>query len=438
MLFKSFLPLFAVLGQYPTSAASAALDHEEIICHGKDCYPRMFQATEEFQIIREDQMIPKGLHVRMDFHTGLKEAKLYDGNDDDDASLRAVEVFEEYISTDSTPTPSLAENLGVLQYSDQKVFKPGKVDQGAIRPPLTGSDGTVFSRDTKTIIASASTDSEALLPALETLEDLSHDIYWGLQLGQDSKIIHKLNTLIQTPQLNVQISSAAALLLGTAIQNNPAALKAAISHFYNDEYPTGPLETILFALINEQIPALSIRLVYLLSALCQDQTQLLAFLRNDGLSILRTLYDTTNTNQTTLDDRLKQKISNFILDHFLQNDSLQHLSISETAKPSVHLGTPPPAEEPWIIIDYSQIPSASAAATKTPPRTFNLRSELVKWCKPFSDSLKVWEKSSRSNNSAAGGGESQVARDHVLEASEALEERLRGWGCSCDEDWRCL
>lgn len=430
MLLKFLLCPFAILS-YNVLASSAPVDHEEIICHGKSCYPRIFQPTDEFQIVREDQIIPKGLYVRMDFNTGLKEAKLYDG-DDDDASLQAVEVFED-TSTESKPIPSPAERLGILQSSDQQVFKPEKVDQGAIRPPHTGSDGVGFARDTQTIITSAPIDGEALLPALENLEDLSHDIYWGLRLGQDGKVIHKLNTLIQNPRLNMQISSTAALLLGTAIQNNPAALTAALSHFYNDEYPNGPLETIMLALINEQIPALTVRLVYLLSALCQNQTQLLAFIRSDGSSILHTLYDAENTNKATT-DRLKQKISNFILDHFLQKDSLQDLIAAASAKPSKHQKKSALIDEPWIIINTPKVPSA--ATTKAPPRTFNLRIELRRWCKPFSTSLKIWEKNSGS--AAAAGKESEVAREHVQEAFVALDAKLKTIGCSCAEVERCL
>lgn len=35
-----------------------------------------FVATREWQIIKEGQSIPRGLHVRMNLQTGLKEAKL--------------------------------------------------------------------------------------------------------------------------------------------------------------------------------------------------------------------------------------------------------------------------------------------------------------------------------------------------------------------------
>src|SRR5690606_37699417 len=60
----------------PSSSPSAEV---ELICHTDnpaDCYPKVFQATDEFQVVRPDQEIPPGLHVRLDINTGLREAKL--------------------------------------------------------------------------------------------------------------------------------------------------------------------------------------------------------------------------------------------------------------------------------------------------------------------------------------------------------------------------
>ena len=36
----------------------------------------VFIPTTEWQVVKEGQSIPKGLHVRMNLQTGLKEAKL--------------------------------------------------------------------------------------------------------------------------------------------------------------------------------------------------------------------------------------------------------------------------------------------------------------------------------------------------------------------------
>ena len=418
------LSLLALIGTIPVLGSSAPVDSQDIICHGKECYPKIFEATDEFQLVREDQIIPKGLHVRMDFNTGVKEAKLYDGIDD--PSLQAVEVFSD--ASDDTQAseafPSPAEGHPYLKPESQHVFKPEKVDQGAIRPPPSGPDGTGFQRDTKTLISASPNNEALLLPALENLEDLSHDIYWGLRLGQDAKVVHKLNTFIATNSLPEKIRAAAALLLGTAIQNNPAALNAALSHFYNDDYPTGPLETVMLALLHEQFPILTIRLIYLLSELCQDQNQLMRFIRLDGLHTLRTLYDASLANKDA-EDRLRQKISNFVLDHFLREESLLNLP------PGVNLDSTSDHEnDPWVILDEKDFSMPAGYSKDNNP--LDMRTALVKWCEPFSTSLAGW----RTNSLP---GESQTAREHVEEASAALDQKLNKlYGCHCDSLSKCL
>src|SRR6266487_3719250 len=61
-------------------AAHASSSKEEICRNGR-CYPRAFAPTTDFTEVLECQEIPPGLHVRMDFNTGKKEAKLFDSSD---------------------------------------------------------------------------------------------------------------------------------------------------------------------------------------------------------------------------------------------------------------------------------------------------------------------------------------------------------------------
>lgn len=51
----------------------------QIICPDSNpvhCYPKLFQPEDIWKVVREDQIIPPGLDVRMDFESGIKEAKL--------------------------------------------------------------------------------------------------------------------------------------------------------------------------------------------------------------------------------------------------------------------------------------------------------------------------------------------------------------------------
>lgn len=55
-----------------TTNAEHSIDDEDV---------EVFQPTADWQTIQPGQGIPAGLHVRMNLQTGLKEAKLMDGDD---------------------------------------------------------------------------------------------------------------------------------------------------------------------------------------------------------------------------------------------------------------------------------------------------------------------------------------------------------------------
>jgi hypothetical protein len=51
-------------------------ESEEMICESGECYPKEFQPTSEFQNIQPGQVVPPGLHIKLDVQTGEKQAKL--------------------------------------------------------------------------------------------------------------------------------------------------------------------------------------------------------------------------------------------------------------------------------------------------------------------------------------------------------------------------
>lgn len=63
----------------------------------------IFEPTAEWQVVKENQAIPKGLHVRLNMQTGLKEAKLMD-DDPTGERMRALnkDLFKEKSKMPST------------------------------------------------------------------------------------------------------------------------------------------------------------------------------------------------------------------------------------------------------------------------------------------------------------------------------------------------
>ena len=420
LILSSLLALATGLQGAPSPSTEA-----DLICHTSDrvdCYPRVFEATSEFQIIHEDQEIPKGLHVRLDLETGLKQAKLNDGSSEGIENTVSVIAGEEpvVINSDSEGDSGFEDQLDSFQTHFQKALNSEKSkNHGAVKPPMTGGagDNQIFTSNTEIVYSASlsSPDASTVIPALENLEDLSHDIYWGLNLAKSTDSVQKLNTWISLPTIDTKIRSTAALLLGTAVQNNPAALTTVLDHFYNDQFPTGPLETVLTALVHEQLPALQTRLIYLLSELCQDASQLQKFLYKDGLDLLRTLFDSRNASddQTA---KLRQKISNFVLDHLLQPDSLSSLPKSHRKS---HSKSEEGIEENWVIVD----PNLGGHVNKDKGKAINIPEVLSPWCSDFKTAMTLLNADAHFM-----GGESETSREHIEEAYLALDKKLETYG----------
>lgn len=52
--------LIALVALYFAMEVSMEEENTDI-CHGNECYPRVFVPTEEFQVVKEGQEIPKGI-----------------------------------------------------------------------------------------------------------------------------------------------------------------------------------------------------------------------------------------------------------------------------------------------------------------------------------------------------------------------------------------
>ena len=422
----TFLALsFNIRASVPSPKASV-----DLICHtnhASECYPKTFQPNKDFQIVHNDQDLPPGLHVRLDLVTGKKEAKLNVAKDDDQALMASALDVAIIDSPASPSTPS--SEVSPVQNHAQKGMKTS--DQGIIRPPISNSgEDTSFDASRIHLKTVPSNKPEILLSALENLEELSHDIYWGLKLAEDSEVVLKLFSLFSSNSSNTDVRGAAALVFGTAIQNNPAAFTAALSHFYNDEVPTGPMEAVIMGLVHEQLPQLLIRFVYLLSELCQDQAYLWKFINRDGLNILIAVFDAETAGRNEQRDRLRGKISNFILDHFLQQDSFlatadQFESNKRTSDEEVDSGLK--RESPWVLTTGVEGVYEWPHEAPLPPTYKNMADALKPWCNAFSSSLNIWTELERRTGPV-------VAAEQVQEAHTALEKKLKDFGCSCETD----
>ena len=231
MLFGLFLCIFAaphaVSAAAPEASPSADTD---LICHTSnpaECYPRIFQPTDEFQIVHDDQELPNGLHVRLNIWTGKKEAKI-NVPDESDPALEGLPVDQAVLVVDPEQDDSLPVPKGAPAYDTV----------GKIKEPETGHAAEPFFDAMKMLKKGIKGDNKAFDVALEGMEDLSHDIYYGLKIAEDPAVVKALFCLMvdhdQTASEGVTPrNQQAAAILGGALQNHPSALKAVNKEWSN-------------------------------------------------------------------------------------------------------------------------------------------------------------------------------------------------------------
>lgn len=368
----------------------------DLICHtshASDCYPRIFQPTTNFQIVHDDQDLPPGLHIRMNLATGVKEAKLNEP------------VLDQK-----------GEEGGLVALDDI----PFKLPEFQIQPDpqhvsFDISEGDLFQSSISTLKSS----SPPNLEAFASLQDLVHSSHWGLTLAKDTSLCRLLLQFL-SPRSSPNIRSVTALLLGTAIHNNPPALTAVLSHFYNDEWPTGPLEVVILALDHETLPTLLNRLIFLASGLCRNEEQLQKFVNDGGLEILTNLFDVNNAGIGDR-DKLRGKIADFMVDHFLQPDRIRSepsIRKENDVQKDTGLASHLDDDDSWGMPDH-------VSHEESPLASESMLQKLRLWCSLFAKASA--ELTTRID------GDPQAARtlEHLQEAHSALEKKLKTHGFDC-------
>lgn len=409
-LYLLLCSVLAVTALKPSTKAD-----DDLICHtdrAAECYPRTFQPTTSFQIVHDDQDLPPGLHIRMNLTSGVKDAKLNEPDEDPVGHAADLVIVDDF--------PNTAHEL-----QDQTNPQDAQTPRA---PHFESSEGTLFASGVSTLQSASLSDAETIIPALSDLQDLAHSSYWGVTLARDSTICHILLQLL-SPSIstsNFELRSAAALLLGTAIHNNPPALTAALTHFYNDEWPNGPLEAVILALAHEQLPSILTRIVFLLSGLCQDEAQMRKFLDAGGLDLLAKLFDAENAGVDER-DRLRGKIANFIFDHFLQIDTTT--KDFSTLNPDMNIDTNAQdfkshldKEDPWVKLEAE---GENLASTGELRRGWeNLERDLKRWCHLFETSMTKVESIKKSEISSMTAS----ALESIQGAHLALKEKFGAHG----------
>lgn len=323
----------------------------DLICHTSnpaDCYPKIFEPTKDFQVIHDDQDIPPGLHVRMDIYTGKKEARLnipIEGEEttEDIPTEQAMVIVDQPEPIMAEPEEEPVKNEPVAMRDRQPKEPPAYDHAGKVMPPRPGGEGTVAdSTAFQDALATLTKDDlSGRADALPTLLDLSHDIYYGVELMKNADVLQQLLWLMYETDWRDAKGTAdthkrAAGIIANSIQNNPTALKEAQKSWH--QLMPGPrktstkdlgenakwqsdsamVERMLLLLREETDPAAMKAKIYALTGLMKNADIRDRFLEQEGLGELLTIFRSEFQNKEW--DGVRVKLAEFVSDNFLDED----------------------------------------------------------------------------------------------------------------------
>ncbi|KAJ3064725.1 hypothetical protein HDU98_011892 [Podochytrium sp. JEL0797] len=222
----------------------------------------MFVPSRDWKPIHPDECVPAGLHLRMNFETGVREGKLRDG--------------EEGAGTDVVFVRQEEEGLGVP-------------------PPVVHEEeeeeGVVYLQE--------GLSDEDLLLHLSHLEDQVSRIDDGITLMESTHVKARLLTLLSTSP-NPLVRTHAARVYADAVSNNLLAQQAALS----------TMDVILGTLDSETNPQARKSVVHAVASLVRgNKVSSRVFWKHGGFETLRNVFGSG-------DRRIQNKVKELVVDLF--------------------------------------------------------------------------------------------------------------------------
>ncbi|CAG8538343.1 4115_t:CDS:10, partial [Scutellospora calospora] len=260
------------------------------------CYPKIFIAAEYFQEVLEGQEIPAGLHVKIDLTTGKKHAKLLDNNNHESSEIIIVDkdgsVHSDLVQTEPSEVDNNQDSQIFIHHEDSletnnslPIIPSGHKENNRI----SLSDSLIFEDciSNLTITLQQLQPLNDIISTLDNLEDLVHELDFGIKLAKGNGLISIVKLLEHDSN---EIRKKAALVIGTAMQNNPLAQDEALK--------LDLIPYLLDLLSSETDIKVSSRLLYALSSIVRgNQESIQSIKNNQGLSRLAIVYQELENNE---------------------------------------------------------------------------------------------------------------------------------------------
>lgn len=232
----------------------------------KDCYPKLFEPSKDWKIIREGQETPPGLDFRIDLETGLKEAKLLDNTASNNAQYQEVAIKEAIEKTDGKQ---------IVSYSSEDIQEDSDIT--ALKMAVQGADTQIDVHDALSFL-SESQDEKKLLSSLDSLTDHSHNLKDGVLISEPENFNNLVDLATSKSKYTNNVHEMASRVIAQALRHNPKAL----SNIDAGEV----LPKFLNALKTEDNSVLQKRFLGVISSVVQTDSNSLIFKQLGGQDLL--------------------------------------------------------------------------------------------------------------------------------------------------------
>jgi nucleotide exchange factor SIL1 len=276
----------------------------------------------------------------MDIYSGLKQARLnipMEGEEDNsniatEQAMVIVDQPEQDVAEEKVEPVALRDKSGKKPPAYKaagKILPPREEDGGV-------SDGEEFQRAVAILESDQVNNYAVSVTALTVLLDLSHDIYYGVELMKNSAVIQQLVFCLDGDLSDVSTSASrrrlAAGVIANSIQNNPTALEEAQKSWRSylpyphsassssalQEYAADQefLSRILLALRSESDPGAAKAKINALSGLVKSPELRDVVLHLEGLETPLGLFARVGEEWEVV----RKKVAEFVTDNFLDED----------------------------------------------------------------------------------------------------------------------
>jgi nucleotide exchange factor SIL1 len=181
-------------------------------------------------------------------------------------------------------------------------------------------------------------DEAAFSSALESLEDLSHDIYYGVQVTEDTEAVKALLCILADGSATVSdtITAHAASVLAGALSNNPTAIKAVAGKWPTYMASTcpqkdTPLGKVIYNHIGSSLAGRVVKAkVGALNGLIKDDVIRADFLEQGGMKQLvsvlaRPAAAVEGSSEQKIWATAQRKVGQLALDNFLDEEMVKRI-----------------------------------------------------------------------------------------------------------------